>query len=178
MTDQLKKEIIKLRKSPFVDQKILQKFLDRINDNLGLTREENSTSHFCSFFLPINIPTRSVYLGNHIKARGWIPPGGHIQLNESPVDTVKREFFEELKVKINDKQIKLFNLSIIHMDNPRHKCKTHYDFWYLVYLPKIDFDYDQKEFYETGWFSIEEAYNKILYPEYKLVIAKLSNSLQ
>ena len=173
MKDQFKKEILKLKNSPFINQKTLQLFLDRLNENSGLTRDENPSSHFCNFFVPINYATKSIYLGNHIKAGGWIPPGGHIDHGELPSECAKRECFEELQYELIDKQIELFNLSIIHLNNPRHNCKTHYDFWYLIRTPKIDFRFDKKEFYEADWFSLKDAYQKILYPEFKVVMKKL-----
>jgi 8-oxo-dGTP pyrophosphatase MutT (NUDIX family) len=177
MTDYLQAELLKLKKCPRVDLSIYKKFGQRIKANPNLVRENNPTDHFCVFFLPVSVDPKTlrtrIFIVNHIKAGGWIPPGGHIELGEKPIGTLKREFFEELKYRAKDDQIVLFNLSIIRMNNPRHNCKIHYDFWYLVYTPFIDFYFNQKEFYEAGWFSISEAFDKILYPEYRPVIAKL-----
>ncbi len=34
--------------------------------------------------------------------RGWDGPGGHIEQNESPIETLKREVFEETNLKIKE----------------------------------------------------------------------------
>ena len=43
---------------------------------------------------------------HHKKANDWIPPGGHIEENESPAATVIREFREELGYKLKREEKK------------------------------------------------------------------------
>lgn len=173
MINIIKQEILSLKSNPGVNQLILKKFLKRLKDNPNLVRDNNISDHFCTFFVPFDLTSKAIFLGNHLKAGGWIPPGGHIDLNELSLECVKREFFEELEYKLTDEKIKLFDLSIIHLNNPKHNCKVHYDFWYLVYVPKLNFNYDRKEFSEARWFSAEEAYKKVIYKEYKPALKKI-----
>ncbi|PLX15328.1 MAG: hypothetical protein C0601_13185 [Candidatus Muiribacterium halophilum] len=37
----------------------------------------------------------------------WVAPGGHIEKNESPVEALKREIFEETGLKIKDHSLKI-----------------------------------------------------------------------
>lgn len=146
----------------------------RLHSNSRLTKDNNPNSHFCSFFLPIDLELKLIYLGHHIKANDWIPPGGHVQMNESSIETVKREFFEELQYKLGKEKIKLFDLTVKDVsNNPMHSCKTHYDFWYLVYIKKRLFKFDKREFYKAEWLRVPEAVKRMGLPQYAEVIKKV-----
>ncbi len=167
-------EVFKLKNKPHVDKKTVNAFLGRIESDKGLTKEQNKFEHFCSFFLPFDTESQSVYLGHHIKADDWIPPGGHIKLEETPVQTVYREFAEELGHKLTNEPIELFDLSIKDVSgNPQHQCRRHYDFWYVVHILKIDFQFDRVEFYDAGWFTLPEAKKKTKLKLYNNNIQKL-----
>lgn len=157
MIKRFKKEILKLKNKSHVHPALIQKFLKKIDSDNNLVRDNNPTSHFCSFFLPINLENRTVFLGNHKKAGGWIPPGGHIQKGETPLGCVKREFAEELQYGLTNEKIELFDLSIVDIDNTRSlPCKIHYDFWYLIHTPKINFRFTKDEFYGARWVHLSE----------------------
>jgi 8-oxo-dGTP diphosphatase len=55
--------------------------------------------HLCVYFVPFDDVRRRILLIDHIKARRWLPPGGHIEVDEDPRDAVRREADEELKLK-------------------------------------------------------------------------------
>lgn len=126
------------------------------------TREDGETEHFCSFIVPIHKASGSVFVGHHIKADDWIPPGGHIEPNEDPLETVIRECGEELQYIPTPEQIKVFEFTIIPIVPPRETCTAHFDFWFAVDVPdKIPFKYDRGEFHDAGWFTFEEAQAKL-----------------
>lgn len=168
----LKKEVLKFKN---VKKNIVAEFLKKLSSTDKITKELNIDEHICSFFVPVNKRSKSIYLTHHIKADDWIPPGGHIKFGEHPSDTVIREFEEELNHKIEKKQISVFELSIKDVsDNPRSPCKIHYDFWYLIDVPKINFKFLRKEFYDAYWHPLnEQTYNKIKTSHYKKIIEKL-----
>lgn len=170
----LKKEVNKFLKA---EKTIRDEFLKKLSLTDKITKELNIDEHICAFFVPVNRETKSVYLVHHIKADDWIPPGGHIKYGEHPVDTVIREFEEELDSKITKNQISLFTLSIKDIsDNPRNPCKLHYDFWYLVDVPKIDFNYLKKEFYDAYWHPLtEKTFKKIKTKSYGKILRSLKN---
>ena len=41
-----------------------------------------------------------IFLHWHAKVKEWLPPGGHIELNEDPIETAIRETLEELGIEI------------------------------------------------------------------------------
>ncbi len=172
----LKKEVLKVKKA---DKKIVDAFLKKLSSTDKLTKEVNIDEHICAFFVPVNKKSKSVYLVHHIKANDWIPPGGHVKTNEHPVETVVREFEEELSQKIDKKQISLFTISIKDVsDNPRSPCKIHYDLWYLVDTPLVDFTYLKKEFYDAYWHPLDEqTYKKIKTSEYNQIVRSLKEIL-
>lgn len=174
--NKFKNELSKLKEKNHVEKKVMQAFLDKA-DNINFVREESPTEHFCSFFLPIDKSSRMIFLGHHIIADDWIPPGGHIQKGEGPVDTVLREFKEELDYNIDEQQVELFDISIIKTRNPKRPCKLHYDFWYKINTGRIDFNVDKREFYDAKWFPMRKASNLTKRPEYKEVIKKLEESI-
>ena len=116
---------------PTISKETVDLFLRRLKRD-KLIKNENLTDHFCVFFLPVDIQKKKLYLCRHKKADDWIPPGGHINENELPIQTVIRECQEELSIKIDKAKIEFYNVSVKHIDNPKLSCKTHYDIWYLI----------------------------------------------
>lgn len=175
MKQKIKKILLSLSTNKLIDKSQINQFLKRVGTNVPLTKENSLDDHICSFFVPVDKKTKSIYIGHHIKADRWIPPGGHVKENEDPLETVYREFTEELNHKLTIEKIDLFDLSKRILEpNPRHRCKIHYDFWFAVYTDKLNFDFIKKEFYDARWFSVEEGLKKINVPQYNKIVKKLS----
>jgi 8-oxo-dGTP pyrophosphatase MutT (NUDIX family) len=178
MHKQIKSLLFQLRNKKHTNKNVIDLMLKRIDKDPKLVKSENVKSHFCAFFVPIHKKSKSIYLVHHIKALDWIPPGGHIEKNELPIDTVKREFNEELDRQLTTEKIELFDATIKNIkDNPRNPCWIHYDLWYLVYVDKLPFKFDKGEFYDANWFSFEEALTKIKTTIFLQTVKKISFSL-
>ena len=54
--------------------------------------------HLVSYFPLIDHDSGDVLLVDHRKARLWLPAGGHVEIGEHPVTTVRREAREELGI--------------------------------------------------------------------------------
>jgi 8-oxo-dGTP pyrophosphatase MutT (NUDIX family) len=54
--------------------------------------------HLAVYCVPVDLAGRRVFLGHHRSAQRWLPPGGHVDLHESPRSTAVRECEEELGV--------------------------------------------------------------------------------
>lgn len=155
-----------------LEPRLITQFSQRISEG-NWTKECNQENHLCSFFIPVNKRSASLFMGHHIKADQWIPPGGHLDKDEIPVETVRREFTEELRFNLTDEKILLFDIGITKIENPKYPCRLHYDFWHIVFVPYTDFEYDKKEFYDAGWFSFSDALNKTKRNDYKNIIHKV-----
>jgi 8-oxo-dGTP diphosphatase len=52
--------------------------------------------HLVSYVVPVDPADGGVLLVDHIKAGLWLPPGGHVEPDEHPAETARREAGEEL----------------------------------------------------------------------------------
>jgi 8-oxo-dGTP diphosphatase len=77
-------------------------------------------------------------LMTHLKDRGWDLPGGHIEPNETPEQTARRETFEETNVRLN--QLTCFAHVHMHIDAPKpNDYKYPYpDSYMIFYWTHID----------------------------------------
>ncbi|MFH2085944.1 MAG: NUDIX domain-containing protein [bacterium] len=167
-------EIEKFYFLPQIDPSTIAKFKALKSSRSFHTKKEGNPHHYCTFFLPYDKEKGQIYLGHHIKAGDWIPPGGHVEPGETPTMTAIREMKEELRVDITLVMLEPFNLSVKPISRPKSGCLTHYDVWYLVHTPVQNFDYLQSEYHNAGWFPIAEGVAKITQnPDFAAIIAKL-----
>lgn len=168
-------EINKLERLSQVDKKTLTAFKDRIDEGEPYTKPQNKTSHFCALFIPLYLEKGLVYIGDHIKAKIWSPPGGHLDLGEGPVDTVKREFKEELSYELTNEDIELFDANVT-VCIPTGICRLHFDFFYLVYMrDRINFKFDTHEYKDADWFSLEDSIRLVKFPQFNAIMKKLKH---
>lgn len=154
-------EIESLYDKPQVDQSTIQQFKALKRNQNSHTKKEGNLEHYCAFFLPYDKEKGKIYLGYHKKADDWIPPGGHIEPGETPVDAAIREMEEELKAAITADMLKAWNLSVKPINRPEKGCLTHYDVWHLVRISEQPFDYERREYHDAGWFTLAEGVAKI-----------------
>ena len=71
--------------------------------------------HFTSTSFVLHPSKDKVLLHWHEKVMAWLPPGGHVEENETPVDTAIRETFEEsgLNIEIIDYDLERKNRHFI-----------------------------------------------------------------
>jgi len=114
--------------------------------------------HLVSYFALVDPEQRSVLLGDHIKAQLWLPSGGHVELNEDPADTVRRESREELSkeaVFVRGHDRPLFLTSTVTRGLvPGH---TDVSLWYVIRGSVHEYiHYDKRELQEVNWFTFDE----------------------
>jgi len=116
-----------------------------------------------------------ILLINHKKVGSWLPPGGHVDLNEEPMETLWREMEEE--IGLTKDQLKLIELYGDHTYNPPtagfYSLPLPYDFYVVNYHENdpthkhIDMMYlleattDQvvmaeREAHDIGWFDASQ----------------------
>ena len=128
------------------------------------------------------IYNNKVLLIYHKKLERWIPPGGHIEKNETPDEAVKRELKEELKLEVeilnrNDvpiggniiKQLAVpFYVNVHKVDDHNHCC-----FFYLC-KPKNPekIKINKSELKNFKWFSPEELNQEHVLPDVRNIAMK------
>ena len=87
--------------SPLEKQHV-QFALDWIESGSEIFRKKKPTTpeiHLVSYFVIISHNMDQVLLVDHKKAGLWLPPDGHVDSDEDPKETVRREAKEELGIE-------------------------------------------------------------------------------
>jgi len=129
--------------------------------------------HLVSYFVPIDVINKKILLVHHKKANLWIPPGGHVDINEHPKTAAAREMEEELftKALFLADQPMLLSVTKTHNDLNPH---TDVSLWYLVEgNSTTDYCYDEKEFHQIRWFSMDKISEKEVEPHLSRFLNKL-----
>lgn len=113
--------------------------------------------HLVSYFVLFDEQTRQVLLIDHIKAGLWLPPGGHVEKDENPAETVKREIEEELFTQaefLNNKPFFITVTKTVHTDAGH----TDVSLWYLLKgNSSKKLQYDTREIKGYRWLTLEGA---------------------
>ena len=151
-------------------------FLERLHES-QLTRDENSTSHFCAYFAAFNPANKQVFIGHHKKSGLWLFNGGHIDPNENISTTLSREMTEEWGMQFTPEPVPfLITVTTIESNPARRPCKKHFDIWYKIPItgePPFDQNKLATEFYETRWMPISEALTLVTDPSTLLALQAL-----
>ena len=137
-----------------------------------------------------------ILLVNHRKHRVWIYPGGHVEPNETPDEACVREVFEETGIRcgiVSPRDESLGEpgvVEVLHVPwmvlceripagtEPEH---CHIDFAYVCEpLPGqgSTLAEDTRETDGIGWFTLAEALQLPLFPDFRRQIAKLLSTPQ
>jgi 8-oxo-dGTP pyrophosphatase MutT (NUDIX family) len=117
------------------------------------------------------LDNQKVLLIFHKKLKKWLPPGGHLEANETPSEAVKREAFEETGLEIGlflqeNVWVQKWNATSFarpylclleevppFKDQPAHQ---HIDFVYLGFPLKGDIKENPEESQGLRWFTLDE----------------------
>jgi 8-oxo-dGTP pyrophosphatase MutT (NUDIX family) len=129
--------------------------------------------HLVAYALLIDPLTNQILLVDHKKAGLWLPAGGHVEINELPMETVKREILEELAIKAN---FMIEDPVFLTVTKTVGQIVRHTDvsFWYLLKgSNEIPLQYDQEEFNDVRWFDINYIPYENTDPHMRRFIQKL-----
>lgn len=113
--------------------------------------------HLVSYFVVIDPDERCVLLVDHLKAQLWLPPGGHVDIDEHPRATVVREAKEELSLAASFLvEEPLFITETVTVGLTAGH--TDVSLWFVIKGRLEDpVLYDSTEFKEARWFTFEEV---------------------
>jgi 8-oxo-dGTP diphosphatase len=132
--------------------------------------------HLVSYFVLIDENTDKVLLVDHKKSGLWLPPGGHVEPNEHPKETVKREILEELAISADFLHYEPVFLTVTKTVG-QTAGHTDVSFWYLLRGDSaISLKYDQKEFNGIHWFDVHSIPYENTDPPYEKTYTKINLS--
>lgn len=137
--------------------------------------------HLVSYFVPFDEANRRVLLGDHRKSGLWLPPGGHVEPDEDPRDTVTREALEELdlQARFHATRQPLFLTVTQTLGIPSH---TDVSLWFVLDAADTrDLRPDPREYHGIGWFDLDEHADwpaDVYDPEMHRFTRKLSGALK
>ncbi len=74
------------------------RWLEDTDDVFRRSKPATPDRHLVSYVVMVDPDDGSSLLVDHISAGLWLPPGGHVEPDEHPADTARRELQEELAV--------------------------------------------------------------------------------
>jgi pimeloyl-ACP methyl ester carboxylesterase/8-oxo-dGTP pyrophosphatase MutT (NUDIX family) len=123
-----------------------------------IEKPDKPDKHLVSYFVLYDEAQNLFMLIDHAKAKLWLPPGGHVDIDEDPKQTVIREAKEELAIdaeflpQFGDKPVFVTVTTTIGYGN-----HTDVSLWYIIRGDSsIDLRYDSREMGGYKWFSPEE----------------------
>jgi 8-oxo-dGTP pyrophosphatase MutT (NUDIX family) len=73
-------------------------WLTRTDDVFRRVKPATPDPHLVSYVVPVDPDSGHLLLGAHLNAGLWLPPGGHVEVDEQPADTAHCEAAEELGI--------------------------------------------------------------------------------
>lgn len=130
----------------------------RTDDIFRRAKPATPGRHLVSYVVVVDPAGEAVFLVDHIKARRWLPPGGHVEPGEHPAVTARREAAEELGVTaapgLHHEPLFLTITTTVGIDGGHEDVSL----WYvLVADRRTQFTLDRGEFHGSRWWRIDEV---------------------
>jgi 8-oxo-dGTP pyrophosphatase MutT (NUDIX family) len=130
-------------------------------DLFRITKPDVPQIHLVSYFAVFNDAKSKILLGHHKAADLWLPSGGHVEANEHPADTVKRECLEELDIaaKFAFAAPVFLTVTDVNCNNSTH---TDVSLWYALHSDEnLAINFCKTEYYAMQFFE----FKSIPYPK-------------
>lgn len=153
-----------------------QQWIDSGAPLFRIAKPADPDTHLVSYFVLVDLATNSILLTDHRKSGLWLPPGGHVELDEHPRDAVCREAQEELGVDADF----LFQDPLLLTATLTVGASPHTDvsLWYVLRGDSTrDLVFDREEFNQIRWFKMEEIPYELSDPHMRRFVDKLSKVL-
>jgi 8-oxo-dGTP diphosphatase len=157
-------------------------WLESTDDIYRRVRPATPPKHLVSYAVLIDPGDSSVFLVDHILSGLQLPSGGHVEPDESPVDTARRETMEELGIEAD---LSIAGVRPVFLTAARtvglDAGHTDVSLWYAVAGNRqMTLALDQREFAGGRWWSaaeIEPADPAIFDPHLGRFLAKIASKL-
>lgn len=142
-----------------------------------IAKPDKPNIHLVSYFIIIDSQTNELLLVDHKKAELWLPPGGHVELNEHPRETVKREAKEELGIEA---EFMFEDPLFLTVTNTVGSVARHTDvsLWYVLRGNREKrLKFYTNEFHQIQWFHQKEIPYQRTDPHMKRFVDKVMKKL-
>ena len=113
-----------------------------------------------------------ILLITSIRKKRWIIPKGFIEFNLSAFESAKKEAYEEAGILGTNETVELGTFTTNKYGDSASIVV------YSMEVEKFKDDYPEKNLRKRKWFSVEEAKEKIHFPEVGDMIVKLNEKLK
>lgn len=123
-----------------------------------IAKPDNPPKHLVSYFVPYDPTTRQFMLIDHKLAQAWLPPGGHVEMNEDPKQTVIREAQEELLLDAQFTSA-FGDVPVFITVTQTKGAGSHIDvsLWYVIVADsKQSFTFDEREMGSYKWLTAQQ----------------------
>lgn len=159
MTSVIREEILTTVASIIPFDNAEREHLDFVKDWIAsgaeifrIAKPDKPNIHLVAYFIVIDPQTNEFLLVDHKKAELWLPPGGHVEINEHPRETVKQEIKEELGI---DAEFLFEDPLFLTVTNTVGNVARHTDvsLWYVLRgNQEKHLKFDADEFHQIQWF--------------------------
>lgn len=151
--------------------------LDWIDSGADLWRRVKPRTppmHLVSYFCVL--APGKVLLGDHRSSGLWLPPGGHVEPEEHPRETVARECLEELGCSLPLLRDHALFLTVTETKGPDHTRHHDVSLWYAVQMQAdVLPDFDQGEYLAMRWFACNDLPSGRMEPNLPRFLRKVSH---
>jgi 8-oxo-dGTP pyrophosphatase MutT (NUDIX family) len=133
--------------------------------------------HLVSYFVLVDPVTEHILLVDHKQAGLWLPSGGHLEADEHPEATVRRELWEELQLSA---QFLFSQPLFLTVTQTVGSTAGHTDIslWYVLRGDcHQSLYFDRDEFHQIAWFPLDKIPLERTDPHMERFVAKLRNYL-
>jgi 8-oxo-dGTP pyrophosphatase MutT (NUDIX family) len=143
-----------------------------------VAKPDTPPQHLVSYFVLVEPATNRVLLVDHKKAGLWLPSGGHVEPDEHPDATVRRELWEELRLPARFLFPRPLFLTVTQTVGIT-AGHTDVSFWYVLHgNSRQALQYDQQEFRQIAWFPLDGLPLERTDPHMERFAAKLRYTLK
>ena len=165
------------------DRRDVLAWLGSETDVYRRARPDVPEKHLVAYFVLVDHARGSVLLVHHARAGLWLPTGGHVEPDEDPHETVRRELAEELgpraQMVASVASVPLFVTVTSTRGSGEH---TDVSLWYVVAGDeRMWIDPDPREFMGHRWQSFDDVLAtdiEELDPEMHRFVRKLKDRLR
>lgn len=134
------------------------RWLESTDDVFRRVKPVTPPRHLVSYVVPVDRTDGGVLLVDHVNAGLWLPPGGHVEPDEHPAQTARREAREELGITADsdfEEQPTFLTVTRTVGIDAGH---TDVSLWFLVGGSRGQpLQLDHSEFREARWWSPAEV---------------------